>query len=139
MRASSRSRPRSTGALAGADTASLLALDDRGWALVLGSAHPLVHLATSSGGVFARVVSHAGTDEALEAVLARAPVGGWQSIGEVEVREAVRVFDAATFGGAIGEGNSLALALSPGVHQVGYRTWRPDAGTELRLVRLHRA
>jgi hypothetical protein len=136
--------------LAGPDTASLLELGDEsgdkdgGWVLALGTSHPLFHAATSGGGLFARVVSHGGTDEVrqndeLEALLARAPADGWQDIGEVDVREPIRAFDAATFGGAIGEGDSLTLALSPGAYSIAHRAWQADAATELLLVRLRRA
>jgi hypothetical protein len=125
-------------ALRGPDTASLLALPGGRWCLVLGTPDPLFATATWAGGLFARAVAHSMADDQLLAALEGAPTDGWEVIGSIDVREPIRAFDVATFGGAIAEGNSLTLALDPGPYEIACRTWQPDDDTELLLTRLWR-
>jgi hypothetical protein len=121
------------------DGGELLALEGGVSAIVLGTPDALYWKSLDGGGVLARVVSFdADDDAALEKMLSKLPAAGWKAIGDIETREPYRAFDAAEFGGNIGEGNSLAMEIAPGRYAVAATTWAPDDGTELLLVRLTR-
>ena len=121
------------------DEGAILTLADGTAAIVLGTPDALYWKPLDGGGVLARVSSFdADDDAALERMLAQVPARGWTPLGELDVAGPYRAFDAAEFGGAIGEGNSLAMALAPGRHAVSALAWKPDAGTSLLLVRLER-
>jgi hypothetical protein len=119
------------------DEGAILTLADGTAAIVLGTPDALYWKPLAGGGVLARASSfEADDDAALEELLARLPAAGWKPLGELDVRGPYRAFDAAEFGGAIGEGNSLAMALAPARYAVASRAWQPDKGTSLLLVRL---
>jgi len=87
-------------------------------AVVLGSKDTLFWKPLDDGGVLARVLSANVDANALEKRLAELPSSGFQSIGELDVKEPYRAFDASVFGGAVAEGNSLTMELSPARYAV---------------------
>jgi hypothetical protein len=119
------------------DHGAIFALADGTPSIVLGTPDALYWKATSDGGVLARACSYdADDDAALEVMLDRLPTSGWKELGSIDVSEPYRAIDAASFGGNIGDGNSLTMKLTPGSYVVSSAEWQPDDGTELLLVRL---
>lgn len=122
------------------EVGAVRALGDGTPAIVLGTPDALYWKSLPEGGVLARVTSFDAADPALlEQMLTRLPTEGWQSLGEIDVRERWRAFDAAEYGGGIADGNSLTIDVPVGRYVVEQRAHRPDAGTSLLLVSLRRA
>ena len=124
----------------GGEGASLTTIGPRVAALVIGTPDPLYWVEAEDGGVLVSVVSFDADDDViLEAHLAALPADGWKVVkGALTADGPIWVFDSASSGGALGRSEALELNLKKGRHAIEERTWRPDKGTELFLIRLRR-
>lgn len=124
----------------GGDGASLTTFGKKVPTLVLGTPDRLAWVPNAEGGVLVSVVSFdADDDGVLDGHLGAIPSDGWVAVkGTLPVDGPIWVFDAAIPGGALARSDTLELELEKGRLKIEERTWHPDEGTELFLVRLSR-
>ncbi len=121
------------------DTAAVIKVA-AGSALILGTPDRLYFHKLAGGGMFVRVVSFDADDDRILAKHVKSVTEKvWSSLDvELAVTEPLWAFEATSDGVAIGTGNSLQCDVPRGTYALDTATYKPDAGTELLLVRLRK-